>query len=38
MLKVEAVDRDKGINDRVIYSISSENGGGLRLGLEQGKG
>lgn len=26
MLKVEAVDGDKGINDPVIYSISSENG------------
>lgn len=25
MLKVEAVDRDKGVNDRVTYSISSEN-------------
>lgn len=34
MLKVEAVDSDKGINDPVIYSISSENGGvpGLREG------
>lgn len=38
VLKVEAVDRDKGINDRVTYSISSENEGGLSLGLGQGKG
>lgn len=27
MLKVEAVDSDKGINDPVTYSISSENWG-----------
>lgn len=38
VLKVEAVDRDKGINDRVDYNISSENEGGPRLGLGQGKG
>lgn len=38
VLKVEAVDRDKGINDRVTYRISSKNGGGPRLGLGQGKG
>lgn len=32
VLKVEAVDGDKGINDPVTYSISSENGGVPRLG------
>lgn len=38
VLKVEAVDRDKGINDRVTYVISSENKGGPRLGMGSEKG
>lgn len=36
MLKVEAVDRDKGINDVVTYSISSESLGGPGGGSGQG--
>lgn len=38
VLKVEAVDRDKGVNDRVTYIISSENKGGSRLGMGSEKG
>lgn len=37
MLKVEAVDRDRGINDDVTYIISSENKGG-RMGCGRGRG
>lgn len=33
MLKVEAVDGDKGINDIVTYSITSENQGVPQRGL-----
>ena len=38
MLKVEAMDGDRGINDPVIYSISSENGVSLGWGWGTGRG
>lgn len=36
MLQVEAVDGDKGINDLMTYSISSENGAVPRMGWGRG--
>lgn len=38
MLKVEAMDGDRGINDPVIYSISSENGMSPGWGWGKGRG